>query len=74
MKLTFATAVMIFTVLGISSCKKDYNCVCQYQILGVDQTDIHRIDDVKRQTAKDKCKQYEDDTQLLHPEATCDIE
>lgn len=74
MKLSIVTTIIIGVAMSFSSCKKDYNCVCQYQVLGVDQTEIHEIKDVKRETAKDKCKEIQDETAILIPDATCEIE
>lgn len=64
----------IILCFSFSSCKKDFNCVCRYDIAGVDQVDTYDINDVKRSTAKDECDEHEDEKQILFPDASCDIE
>lgn len=63
----------LFTIIGFSSCKKDFNCVCRYDVLGVEQVDVHKIEDVKRDTAEDECAEHEEEMDILY-DATCELE
>ena len=49
-------------LLGLASCKKDYNCECTYQNTGnTEVTENNSINNSTLKDAKDACDDYETD-------------
>jgi hypothetical protein len=57
MKKSFiAVAVSILFALGITSCQKQYDCVCKYTAAGIDQERVSQTIKTSNEKAKEICE------------------
>ena len=57
-KLLISLVVVAFASFALTSCKKDYTCECEYEMLGVKQTHSFPIEKSSKKDAKDVCSEY----------------
>lgn len=60
-------------VITLSSCKKDYDCDCEYEIQGESVTGYALIEDSKKKDAEDECDSFEADLNSIGSSASCDL-
>ncbi|MDB5228721.1 MAG: hypothetical protein JWN78_2914 [Bacteroidota bacterium] len=63
-------AASIIMALGMSSCKKSWNCVCTD---GTNQITAETYKETKFLTAKEKCDSKQADVRAINPNASCSI-
>lgn len=54
-KVLFAFLVAGAMAVGLTSCKKDYNCTCNYTFSSTDTTVTYTYPSVKKSDAEDAC-------------------
>ena len=59
MKKTLLSFGAVALVLSFASCKKDYNCTCQYTAAGQKMATSQAYDNVTRADAHDACDEKE---------------
>ena len=65
--LSFSGALM----LGIFSCKRDYQCNCQYKVHGVDTVEIYTYTHVKKKDAEPFCDVMDTQIKAIDPAGSC---
>lgn len=70
MKVKLILSVLAVSLLALTSCKKDYNCVCSY---GGFSAESETYTDVTKSDAESRCDEYEAEVQQSASGITCSI-
>lgn len=70
MKVKYILSVLAVSFLALTSCKKDYNCVCGAGGVNFDSETYY---DVKKSDAESRCSDYENEAQQYNSSITCSI-
>lgn len=70
MKVKLILSLAVVSLLALSSCKKDYNCVCSYAGISADS---ELYTDVTKGDAESRCEDYEAEVQQAVSGISCTI-
>lgn len=70
MKKKLFFSLLTISLLALTSCKKDYNCVCS---AGGFSAESETYENVKKSDAESRCEDYEEDVQSVNSSVSCSI-
>lgn len=71
MKITKMLGVLTISLIALSSCKKDYDCMCEAGGIGVD---AETYENVTKVDAEEKCDDYEEEVKEdISNDITCSV-
>lgn len=74
-KALFGFAMAAVLTVGFTSCKKDYSCTCNYNLVGLGDTTItYQYPKVSKSDAEETCDLQDTQVKLIDANGSCSLD